>query len=291
VLLRRSGWRVNHKRVYRLYRRAEEAETSGRTLPGETDFVHDQLADGRRFRTLNIVDDKTRECLATEVDSSIGGARVVRVLDRLVTALGAPRFIVVDYGPEFAGTALDRWAYRNGVELHFIRPGKPVDNAYIESFNGKFRDECLSLLHGSRKKGRGRKAPAAPGRKAPAAPGRISPDLRGVLLEEVSNFGIPESAERVANRQGCARALSNGSVRDRRRQRRPLHPDVPFVAALVFIEHGRVLVGGPRPTVIIHLSPCDDSHSVAICVNRVTWPGALVQGGLMVGEAANFGPS
>jgi len=109
------------------------------------DFVHDQLADGRRFRTLNIVDDKTRECLAIEVDTSIGGARVVRVLDRLVSALGAPRFIVVDNGPEFAGTALDQWAYRNGVELHFIRPGKPVDNAYIESFNGKFRDECLNL--------------------------------------------------------------------------------------------------------------------------------------------------
>jgi len=109
------------------------------------DFVHDQLADGRRFRTLNIVNDKTRECLAIEVDTSMGGARVVRVLDRLVSALGAPRFIVVDNGPEFAGTALDQWAYRNGVEMHFIRPGKPVDNAYIESFNGKFRDECLKL--------------------------------------------------------------------------------------------------------------------------------------------------
>jgi putative transposase len=163
VLLRRSGWRVNHKRVYRLYRReglavrrkkrkhlvagcrGKLALPTARNQRWSMDFVHDQLADGRRFRTLNIVDDKTRECLAIEVDTSIGGARVVRVLDRLVTALGAPRFIVVDNGPEFAGTALDRWAYRNGVELHFIRPGKPVDNAYIESFNGKFRDECLNL--------------------------------------------------------------------------------------------------------------------------------------------------
>ena len=102
------------------------------------------LADGRGFRTLNIVDDYTRECVAIEVDRSLPGARVVRVLERLQATIGLPRRIVMDNGPEFAGRALDTWAYANGVELRFIRPGKPIENAYVESFNGKFRDECLN---------------------------------------------------------------------------------------------------------------------------------------------------
>ena len=89
-------------------------------------------------------DDLTREALAIEVDTSLGGARVVRVLDRLVALRGAPRLIVCDNGPEFTGRALDAWAYRTGVKIQFIRPGKPVENAYAESFNGKFRDECLN---------------------------------------------------------------------------------------------------------------------------------------------------
>ena len=108
------------------------------------DFMVDTLADGRGFRTLNIVDDFTRECVAIEVDRSLPGARVVRVLERLQATIGLPRRIVVDNGPEFAGRALDTWAYANGVELRFIRPGKPIENAYVESFNGKFRDECLN---------------------------------------------------------------------------------------------------------------------------------------------------
>lgn len=104
----------------------------------------DGLAYGRRFRCLNVVDDYTRECLAIEVDTSLPGLRVAQVLDRLAEMRGLPRSITVDNGPEFAGRALDAWAYQAGVKLSFIRPGKPVENAYIESFNGKFRDECLN---------------------------------------------------------------------------------------------------------------------------------------------------
>ena len=118
-----------------------------RVIAGERwsmDFMVDTLADGRGFRTLNIVDDYTRECVAIEVDRSLPGARVVRVLERLHATMGLPRRIVMDNGPEFAGRALDTWAYTNGVELRFIRPGKPIENAYVESFNGKFRDECLN---------------------------------------------------------------------------------------------------------------------------------------------------
>ncbi|AMD50498.1 integrase [Bordetella holmesii F627] len=108
------------------------------------DFVADGLAYGRRFRCLTIVDDYTRECLAIEVDTSLPGLRVAMVLQRLAEMRGLPRSITVDNGPEFAGRALDAWAYQAGVKLSFIRPGKPVENAYIESFNGKFRDECLN---------------------------------------------------------------------------------------------------------------------------------------------------
>ena len=162
VLLRRGGWQVNHKRVYRIYRteglavrrkkRKRLAAGLRVVLPAPTrsnerwsmDFVHDTLATGRKFRTLNIVDDFTRECVAIEVDTSLGGQRVVRVLDRLAASRGLPQTIVTDNGPEFAGRALDGWAYRTKVKIHFIRPGKPVENAYAESFNGKFRDECLN---------------------------------------------------------------------------------------------------------------------------------------------------
>jgi putative transposase len=108
------------------------------------DFTVDTLADGRGFRTLNIVDDFTRECVAIEVDRSLPGLRVVRVLDRLHGAIGLPRTIVVDNGPEFAGRTLEAWAYSRGVVLRFIGPGKPIENGYVESFNGKFRDECLN---------------------------------------------------------------------------------------------------------------------------------------------------
>ncbi|MBA7708556.1 IS3 family transposase ISDet2 [subsurface metagenome] len=108
------------------------------------DFVTDSIVTGRRFRALAIIDDYSRECPAIEVDISLGGRRVVAVLEKLAEIRGLPEVITIDNGPEFAGSALDEWAYRKGVKLNFIRPGKPIDNAYIESFNGRLRDECLN---------------------------------------------------------------------------------------------------------------------------------------------------
>ena len=162
ILLRREGFLVNHKRVYRLYkeeglmvRRRRRKKTAGveRVMPPlperrnqrwSMDFLLDGLSDGRRLRVLTLVDDFTRECLAIEVDTSLPGARVVQVLEQVSSMRDLPETIVVDNGPEFAGKALDAWAYARGVGLHFIEPGKPVQNAHIESFNGKFRDECLN---------------------------------------------------------------------------------------------------------------------------------------------------
>jgi putative transposase len=160
--LRREGWRVNRKHVYRIYRAAGLAvrrrkrkriglverkplpKPAAANLSWSMDFVSDGLADGRRIRCLNIVDDCTRECLAIEVDTSITGTRVKAVMERLAETRGLPRSITVDHGPEFEGQVLDAWAYQANVTLSFIRPGKPNENAYIESFNGKFRDECLN---------------------------------------------------------------------------------------------------------------------------------------------------
>jgi putative transposase len=161
-LMRRDGVEVNHKRLYRIYReeqlavrrrRRKRIAASARPqmpVPSRVnerwsmDFMADTLATGRSFRTLNIVDDFSRECLVIEVDTSLPGLRVARVLDRIAARRGLPQGIVVDNGPEFCSRALDAWAYQRGVKLHFIRPGKPVENAFIESFNGKFRDECLN---------------------------------------------------------------------------------------------------------------------------------------------------
>jgi putative transposase len=108
------------------------------------DFETDSIVAGVRFRAFTIVDDYSRECLAIEVDTSSGGLRVVNVLDRLADMSGLSEVITVDNGPEFAGRALDEWAYRRGVKLSFIRQGKPVENAYAESFKGRLRDECLN---------------------------------------------------------------------------------------------------------------------------------------------------
>lgn len=162
VLLRREGYEINHKRIHRLYRgeglmvrrRLRKRIAGAKRVPllspsranerWSLDFVSDQLADGRVFRTLNIVDDFTRECRAIEVDTSLSGARLVRVLDRICAEHSQPKALVMDNGPELTSKAVDAWAYRNGVELRFIQPGKPVQNAYVESFNGKFRDECLN---------------------------------------------------------------------------------------------------------------------------------------------------
>ncbi len=161
-MLEREGVQVNHKRLHRINReeglllrkrRRQRAATAQRApliaprRAGERfsmDFVSDTLASGRSFRTLNILDDYTRECLAIEVDTSLPGERVVRVLDRLIESGHKPETIVVDNGPELTSKALDQWAVRNHVHLRFIDPGKPMQNGYVESFNGKFRDECLN---------------------------------------------------------------------------------------------------------------------------------------------------
>lgn len=108
------------------------------------DFTRDSLGNGRKFRTLNLMDGHTREALWIEVDTSLPGQRVVQVLEKVVEERGLPEAIQVDNGPEFISRVVDQWAYGNGVALHFIDPGKPVQNAFIESFNGKFRDECLN---------------------------------------------------------------------------------------------------------------------------------------------------
>lgn len=162
VLLRREGWTVNRKRTNRLYREAGLAVRrrkrnrigpfERKPLPKPTeinvswsmDFIADGLIDGRKLRCLAVVDDCSRECLVIEVDTSINGRRVATVLDRLADLRGLPNSITVDHVPEFEGQVLDAWAYQKGVVLNFIRPGKPVENAYIESFNGRFRDECLN---------------------------------------------------------------------------------------------------------------------------------------------------
>jgi putative transposase len=163
LLLRREGVLVNHKRVYRLYReeglslrrRKRKRLTSEGRGPGEAasspdevwslDFVSDCTARSRRLKLLTVVDTFTRESLAIEVDTSISGERVARVLDRVIAERGGqPEEIVMDNGPELTSRALDQWAYERRIRLRFIAPGKPVQNAFIESFNGRLRDECLN---------------------------------------------------------------------------------------------------------------------------------------------------
>jgi len=161
-LMDRADAHVNHKKVYRVYaeeklqvrRRKRKRIAVGERMPmnpattpnqrWSMDFVRDTLASGRPFRTLTMLDECTRESLALEVASSIPGERVVRVLDRVAAERGYPFEVLMDNGPEFTGKALDVWAYAHGVKLNFIRPGKPVENAFIESFNGKYRDEFLN---------------------------------------------------------------------------------------------------------------------------------------------------
>ena len=158
LLLRREGLTINHKRVYRLYREERlhrgwkhaavaHVPPAAPTGPNERwgmDFIHDACVGGSRFRCLTMVDEFTRECPSITVDTSLPSARVIAVLEQLAPQRGLPHSLVVDHGPEFISRALDLWAYRRGIELVFIRPGKPVENAYIESFHSRFRDECLS---------------------------------------------------------------------------------------------------------------------------------------------------
>lgn len=155
ILLRREGIAVNHKRVYRLYRaeglalrcklRKRLASALRTVLPPpgapnerwSMDFVSDQLVGGTRLRAFNVVDDFTRECLAIEVDTSIPGLRATRVVERIAAERPLPKYLICDNGPEFTGAAFDSWAHRRGVRVHFIRPGKPVENAY-RLFDARF---------------------------------------------------------------------------------------------------------------------------------------------------------
>ena len=163
VLLRREGWLVNHKLVYRLYveeglilrrkgprrrkscaARVERPAARGTNDSWSMDFMSDQLLAGRRFRVLTLVDNFSRESLALRAAERFRGEDVVKVLEEVSAQRGLPKSIRVDNGPEFISKSLDWWAYFNKVKLDFSRPGKPTDNALIESFNGKFRTECLN---------------------------------------------------------------------------------------------------------------------------------------------------
>ena len=161
-MLRREGWAVNAKRVYRLYReeglqvrtakRKKRGSHTRGALPAPVranqrwsmDFVSDRFSDGRWFRILTVVDQYTRECLCAYADRSQTGEKVVEQMKRLMKLRGLPESITTDNGSEFAGQAMDAWAHQAGVKLDFIRPGRPVQNGYIESFNGRLRDECLN---------------------------------------------------------------------------------------------------------------------------------------------------
>ncbi|HTF99600.1 MAG TPA: IS3 family transposase [Nitrospirota bacterium] len=164
VLLRREGWQINHKRVHRIYceeglnlRAKHRKKRPGAALriarqqaarmndTWSMDFAADALFNGKRFRVLTVVDNFSRECLAAEAGQSLKGEQVVAVLDRLKYTRGTPRSIRVDNGSEFVSKVVDKWAYDHKVTLDFSRPGKPIDNAFAESFIGSFRDECLNV--------------------------------------------------------------------------------------------------------------------------------------------------
>jgi len=162
ILLRREGVMINRKKTQRLYREEGLAVRRRRSrrravgtrapapvlaLPNQRwslDFVHDQMASGRRFRVLNVVDDVTRECLAAVPDTSISGRRVVRELTELIARRGKPGMIVSDNGTELTSNAVLAWCGEIGVEWHYIAPGRPMQNGYVESFNGRMRDELLN---------------------------------------------------------------------------------------------------------------------------------------------------
>ena len=164
TLLLREGWKVNRKRIHRLYcleglqvrmrvRRRKRMSLHRGPVPRPTaanihwsmDFVHDQLTDGRPFRVLTVIDQWSRESVLLEAGSSLTGKAVAEALDRASWRRPLPKAITVDHGTEFTSKALDQWAWQRGIELDFIRPGKPIENALIESFNGRLRDECLNV--------------------------------------------------------------------------------------------------------------------------------------------------
>jgi putative transposase len=164
ILLRREGWKVSAKRVYRLYdeenlkvrsterkkiarrQRVPQPQAGGPNHCWSADFVSDKLADGRTIRILTVIDQFTRECICLEADRSMNGPKVVTALTRAIAERGAvPASITLDNGSEFAGRVMEAWAIQAGVQLCFIRPGRPVENGFIESFNGRLRDECLNV--------------------------------------------------------------------------------------------------------------------------------------------------
>ena len=162
MLLRRDGFRVNHKRIYRMYseqglaverkKRNRASQAPRAALPAAAsvndcwsmDFLSDGLEDRRALRIFAAIDDYSRCGVAMEFDVALPAERVTRILDRAIETYGAPRRIRTDNGPEFTSRAFDSWCYRHGIEHHFIRPGKPVENAFAESFNSRIRDEFLS---------------------------------------------------------------------------------------------------------------------------------------------------
>ena len=161
-LLEREGVQMNHKKLLRLYReeglavrrRRGRKRALGTRAPMELpngpgqrwslDFVSDALTDGRRFRILCVVDDYSRECLALVADTSLSGNRVARELDIIIARKGKPRTIVSDNGTELTSMAILKWSKDRSVDWHYIAPGKPTQNAFVESFNGRLRDECLN---------------------------------------------------------------------------------------------------------------------------------------------------
>jgi putative transposase len=161
IVLDRTGEHVNHKRIYRVYQEAglmirrrarKRLRREGVPRPAlvaanqewALDFVHDAAESGRKFRALSVVDPYTRECLALEVDTSMGSRRVTRELEKIVAERGAPRAIRTDNGPEFTSRHFLGWCIERKIELVHIEPGRPVQNAHVESFHGKLRDECLN---------------------------------------------------------------------------------------------------------------------------------------------------
>lgn len=162
ILLQREGWHVNWKKLYRIYReegltvrkrgsrkravgtRAPMAIPQGPNQRWSLDFVSDSLSCGRRFRILNIIDDFSRECLAAVVDTSISGERVGRELDRIAEMRGYPNMVVSDNGTELTSNAILKWQDDRKFDWHYIAPGKPMQNGFVESFNGRMRDECLN---------------------------------------------------------------------------------------------------------------------------------------------------
>lgn len=162
ILLRREGFAVNHKRLFRIYReerlmvrkRGGRKRAIGTRAPLDVpqvrnarwslDFVSDALSDGRRFRILAVVDDFSRECLGLVADTSLSGARVARELDEIIARRGKPGMIVSDNGSELTSNAMLAWQEERGVGWHYIAPGKPMQNAFVESFNGRLRDELLN---------------------------------------------------------------------------------------------------------------------------------------------------